>query len=549
MASRQLRVEIIGDSASLQRAFRQAGKGAFSFGNIVKGTLGFDAVNKGIDLLRDGLHAGIDEWKQSTKVSAQTAAVLKSTGGVAGVTKKQVDALAGSLLKKSGVDDETIKSGENVLLTFRRIRNETGKGNDVFNQATKATLDFSVAMGKDMKSSAILVGKALNDPIKGMTALGRAGVQLTDSQKATIKAMVEAGDTMGAQKIILAELNKEFGGSAKALGETLPGQINIAKETLKNFAGEGVGKAVEGITALIAVVKEHWPEIKDTIGPVMQGIRDVIAAVIADVTAIWDRWGDDIMKVVHAWVTVVKDEFRVVADVFKIFGDLLRGDWSKLWQDLKKLLGDALKLIIDLVKLAAQELLLAMKVLGGLALDGLRAGLSGLAALVRGAIHAGLDAIRGLWDDARSVAAKLGSAIVDGLKAGLRALGGALDALVRGPLNALISAWNGLGIPSFHVHIPVPLAPDIDFDTPSIGLPDIPHLAGGGIVTRPTLAMIGEAGPEAVIPLGRGGGSVVNVYVSGSVVSQGQLVDEIVAGVNKKVRDQGAVFRSGAVAT
>ena len=60
-------------------------------------------------------------------------------GGSANVTAKQVDKLSASLMEKSGVDDEVIQSGENMLLTFTKIRNEAGKGNDIFNQATKAT--------------------------------------------------------------------------------------------------------------------------------------------------------------------------------------------------------------------------------------------------------------------------------------------------------------------------------------------------------------------------------------------------------------------------
>ena len=72
-----------------------------------------------------------------------------------------------SLMLKSGVDDEVIKSGENVLLTFTKIRNETGRGNDIFNQATKATLDLSVAMGKDMQSSGDPGGKGVERSDQG----------------------------------------------------------------------------------------------------------------------------------------------------------------------------------------------------------------------------------------------------------------------------------------------------------------------------------------------------------------------------------------------
>ena len=59
-----------------------------------------------------------------------------------------------------------------------------------------------------MTNAAVLVGKALNDPKKGLTALRRVGVQFTDAQEDQIKALVKSGKTMDAQKIILRELAK-----------------------------------------------------------------------------------------------------------------------------------------------------------------------------------------------------------------------------------------------------------------------------------------------------------------------------------------------------
>ena len=151
---------------------------------------------------------------EAQKVGAQTNAVIKSTGGAANVSAKQVDALAESLLKKSGVDDEVIKSGENMLLTFTNIRNEQGKGNKIFDQATKATLDFGrYRQGHDQRSRPSRQG--IERPEERLTALRRVGVQFTDAQEDQIKALVKSGKMLEAQKIILRELQKEFGGSAR----------------------------------------------------------------------------------------------------------------------------------------------------------------------------------------------------------------------------------------------------------------------------------------------------------------------------------------------
>ena len=79
--------------------------------------------------------------------------MLKSTGDAAKVTAREIENLAQKLSRKSGIDDEAIQSGENLLLTFTKIRNETGKGNHIFTRATSTIVDMSVALGQDLKSS------------------------------------------------------------------------------------------------------------------------------------------------------------------------------------------------------------------------------------------------------------------------------------------------------------------------------------------------------------------------------------------------------------
>ena len=115
----------------------------------------------------------VSEARGAGKVSRLTNAVLKSTGGVANVSAKQVASLAEAISNKTGIDDEQIQSAQNLLLTFTKVRNEVGKGNDVFDQASQLAIDMSVALGSDAKSAALQLGKALNDPIKGVTALTR----------------------------------------------------------------------------------------------------------------------------------------------------------------------------------------------------------------------------------------------------------------------------------------------------------------------------------------------------------------------------------------
>jgi hypothetical protein len=103
------------------------------------------------------------------------------------------------------------------------------------------SVDLAQALGGAPKDQAIQLGKALNDPVAGISALTRVGVTFTDQQKEQIKAMQEAGDTAGAQAIILGELNKEFGGQAQAAAKAAGGMVQFKAglgETFETIGSE-----------------------------------------------------------------------------------------------------------------------------------------------------------------------------------------------------------------------------------------------------------------------------------------------------------------------
>jgi hypothetical protein len=229
----------------------------------------------------DFFKGAFNEASEAARVTRLTNAALKSTGEVAHVTAGDIGDLSDRLSAMAGVDDEVIQSGANVLLTFTRIRNEAGKGNDIFNQGAEAALNLSAALGTDLQASMILVGKALNDPIAGLTALKKAGVQLTEQQREQIKAFVEAGDVMSAQKVILAELTTQFGGAAAAAASP----ADKARVAWGNFQEEVGNKLLPTLESILTfgVKNQAW------LGPLAGSIAG-LAVVIGTVIAAQKAW-------------------------------------------------------------------------------------------------------------------------------------------------------------------------------------------------------------------------------------------------------------------
>lgn len=207
-------------------------------GGVAKKAAGLFAaafvVTKSIDFFK----SAVDEAREAQKVGAQTAAVIASTGGAAGISAKHVEELASKLSTLDGVDREAVASSENLLLTFSRIKGVN------FDRATASVQDMAAALGEDAKSAAIQLGKALSDPVKGIASLRRVGILFTDDQKKVIEAMVETGNVAGAQGVLLDEVAREFGGSAAAQADPIK-RLGIAWDNIKRQVGQAVLPVLE----------------------------------------------------------------------------------------------------------------------------------------------------------------------------------------------------------------------------------------------------------------------------------------------------------------
>lgn len=438
---------------------------------------------------------GIAELKEGEAVAAQTGAVLKSTGGAAGVTAEQIGNLSNEIMNMSGQSDEAIQAGQNMLLTFTDIKNEAGEGNDIFNQTTRIMADMSQAMGTDMKGQAIQLGKALNNPTKGVSALSKVGVTFTQQQKDQIKKMQEAGDMAGAQSVILKELQKEFGGSAKAAGETFGGQLAIAKGGLENLAGEVLSGVMPALKTLI-------PIIGGVLSRAIQAVKPVLDAIIMAF--------EQLLPVFLPIIDLVGEIVVSLVPFIKLGVELLKKVLTPLIPSLIELVKAFLPLLPPILKLAMVLLPPLAALLGLVATVVAKVLVKALGLLIPpitkviGWITTFLSKLSGAKDSIKTMLGKISDVwksvwggmgdffggIWDGIKNTFKS---AINFLIRG-INIYIDGVN-MAIKGMNIVNPFKDVPNI---------PHIPEFAKGGVMPGP-IGMPGLAivhGGERITPPG-----------------------------------------------
>ncbi len=261
-------VEVDVDTSSIKAAVSETKAG---FKDMARSVIGqFAAIGLAIQGVRSTMGPLIRQTKEVVNAAREqiraerlVEGAIRATGGAAGFTAGELNRMASGLQELTDFGDEEILAKVTApLLTFRQVQGE------VFEQAQKAIIDMSAALGTDLQSASMQVGKALNDPIQGVAALRRVGVQLTDQQEAMVRQFMEVNDIAAAQGIILEELGNQFGGQAENLADPLIQLQNIIGD-LKEVIGmallpviNNAAKGLKNLLSSIIPVRSEFDKVK-----------------------------------------------------------------------------------------------------------------------------------------------------------------------------------------------------------------------------------------------------------------------------------------------
>jgi hypothetical protein len=233
--AKAINVVVTGNAAPLRKALAGASNDLNSFGNKA----GAAAKKGALALAAMGTAATVValKWTKMAELAAiadQRIVAISRTMGLfgkdtVGVTKRISD-YADALERETGVTAETIKAAQAKLLTFRQLAMTANIAGEAFDRATQAAVDMAAAGFGEATTNAVQLGKALEDPIKGVNSLRRSGITFTESEKAKLAVLVQTNRIHDAQKVILTAIETQVKGTASATA--------VSTQRMKNGFGE-----------------------------------------------------------------------------------------------------------------------------------------------------------------------------------------------------------------------------------------------------------------------------------------------------------------------
>ena len=416
-----------------------------------------------------------------------------------GLFGKETDAVvermkdfADATMLATGVDDEIIKTTQAKLLTFKELATTADEVGGAMDRATLAALDMAAAGFGEAEQNAVQLGKALQDPIKGITALGRAGVTFTEIEKEKIAALVDSGQMLEAQNLILAAIETQVGGTAEATA-TGSSKMSVAFGEMAESLGKALLPALEQLVPIMTGFFD-WIGQNSGVVTVLAGIFAALAVSILAVNFALNA--NPIVKVITLIAALAVGVVVLIDWLVKLYGG-----WDKLFTDIGRWLGQFASNFMNVISSIGSFFASIF---------------SGFGEIVKGGLNGALSFVEGYINF-----------IISGV-----------NRLING-LNTVLAAGKVVGI---------------NLQVGTIGKVTIPRLAEGGIIMpRPggVLANIGEGGQaEAVIPLDRlgdftgKGNTTYNINVSGGMATGSDIGRSVVNAIRDFERQSGTAWRS-----
>jgi hypothetical protein len=440
---------------------------------------------------------------------------LKNLGAQSGELER-LQKVASNLGEATLFNEEDFRKGFGLLTSFGNI------GTSNYERVAKAAADVAQTSGTDVSSAFMQLAKALNDPAKGLTALSRSGIQFTEDQKTMIKSMVEAGNTAGAQNMILKELEKQYGGNSVAAAQGLAGALDTLGEKfydLQVALGDNLTTVlqplIQGLTSLVGFIS-GLPEPVQTFIVALGGLTIALTALggilaigapifsaLAGLAAGFVALGPIVAGLGTVLAVVFTGPVGIAALVIAAgiaiyaFRDQIGAAFTAIGEYFKQLPAGFQSFFIDPL---VEGFKLLMEMINTTFIQPVKDAFAAVLEFVNvNFVEPIQTAFTTLIESIKTIFSAVVNIITSPFKAAFETVRGIVNQILNSigsAIGSVVNAVNGV-IRGVNRGLAAAKLPQI----PLIPAPQIPSFAEGGVVSGPTLAMVGEGGePEYIVP-------------------------------------------------
>jgi phage-related protein len=518
--------------------FAAAGAAAVGFGIAsIKAAAESEAVTRGLE----------NAVKNAGAFGSSAAEIDKVT--------QAFDKASTSLAEMSGIDDEVINGIKTSWLAVPAI---AGMGIQGINDLAVTAADVAAGTGKDIEGVANIFSKAFENPASALGKLEKAGIFVTDSQKAMYESMVANGDAAGAQAMLIDTLGATYAGAAEAAANPFD-RLKVIFENLMETVGGALMPAIEKIVPVFSEfiaglaadpafqdfleqLGEAFGLLMESLQPLLPVLLDLITSLLPPIMSLIETLVPVVVKLVEAFAPLITMIFEALGPIIEalmpIFMIFINDLIMPLVPIIMKLVEAFMPLVMAVLPLVAGLLQLLMPILVFVA-EIIGTVLTAAIGFLVSAFEAVPAVLQTVGDFFTSVFNGIGSffnGFINGLISGFESfINFFIDGLnmLMGPLNALLDGIATATGGAISMHIP------------SIGRVSLPRLAEGGIVMPSpggSIVNVAEAGQaEAIIPLdrlgdmGTGGGVSVTVNtVAGDPVAIERIVLDAISRASRR---------------
>ena len=343
-------VDIKGDNRQLNKELNESENLVKQFASGVKTAMLVVGTAFAVTSAASMVSGWISDYSKAENATQKLTAQIEATGGSAGYTSGQLATMADDIEKLTGVEAEMVQAGQSVLLLFENIQGAE------FDRATSSAVDLSVALGTDVAGASKLLGKALDDPINGLNALSKAGVEFDQATIDMITSMAEAGDVVGAQNIIMDKLDEKVGGVAETMAQTFGGQVTILMAKVGDLGETIAGFLIPYIEALLPAAElavGGFQMVLDIIGELIGSggvaefeemvtssfkyITEIAVSSFTYMLAFFETWQMQCEAIAYTallgFVTTFEDLKKWLTEDLPAYGDWFVNNFTRIFQD------------------------------------------------------------------------------------------------------------------------------------------------------------------------------------------------------------------------